>query len=58
MYDVCVYMCVCVCIYIYIYIRYTTSSLFIHLLVDTYFAFISWLLCNSAAMNINVHVFF
>ena len=54
MYDVCVY----VCVYIYIYIRYTTSSLFIHLLVDTHFAFISWLLCNSAAMNINVQVFF
>ena len=54
----CICMNVCVYVCVYIYIRYTTSSFFIHLLMDTYFAFISWVLCNSVAMNINVHVFF
>ena len=38
---------------------YTTSSLSIHLLMDTWVASVSWLLyINSAAMNIWVHVSF
>ena len=42
--------------FIHVATIYSTSSLSILLLMNTYIASMSWLLVNSVAMNIKVHV--